>query len=61
MLLYVVFFLFTRYAQAGISRKVMARLSTNQRISKRDLMSADLSVIAADAKVQMVVTSCIHA
>ncbi|CAN0426842.1 unnamed protein product [Pylaiella littoralis] len=32
------------------SRKGLARLNTNQRISKRDLMTADLSVVAADPK-----------
>jgi len=35
----------------AMGRKVLSRLTTNQRITKRDLMSADLSVISAAAKV----------
>eukprot|EP00752_Nemacystus_decipiens_P012610 g11167.t2 len=36
--------------RTAMGRKVLQRLTTNQRITKRDLMSADLSVIAAAAK-----------
>ena len=34
-----------------MNKKVLSRLSTNQRISKKDLMCADLSVISAATKV----------
>ncbi|CAN0445516.1 unnamed protein product, partial [Ectocarpus sp. 12 AP-2014] len=37
--------------RTDVRQKVLARLNTNQRISKRDLMSADLSVVPGKVKV----------
>ena len=34
-----------------MSKELLSRLNTNQRITKRDLMSADLSVISAATEV----------
>ena len=43
----------TSSSRQALGRRVLARLNTNQRISKRDLMSADLSIVATEgAKVR---------